>query len=311
MGKAREVAEKVASNIKKYFVGYSDLVELMLVALLSGGHLLIEGPTGTGKTTAAKLLALSIGGSFKRVQMTPDLLPSDILGAYYYDVKRGEWVLRKGPIFANVVLIDELNRAPPRTQAAFIEAMQEKQVTIEDKTISLEEPFLVVASQMPFGSEGTYPLTPVLLDRFAYSYASRYPDPDEEMVIMEVADTVERAAVEPVVSAGDVLAARKEVESVYVSDRVKKYIVDLVNYVRKRREVLVGPSPRASIWLYRGSRALAAMEGEDFVVPDHVKKIARNVLRHRIVLKAEYAAEGVKPEDIVEAALKEVEVPKA
>jgi MoxR-like ATPase len=311
LGKAREVAEKVASNIKKYFVGYSDLVELMLVALLSGGHLLIEGPTGTGKTTAAKLLALSIGGSFKRVQMTPDLLPSDILGAYYYDVKRGEWVLRKGPIFANVVLIDELNRAPPRTQAAFIEAMQEKQVTIEDKTISLEEPFLVVASQMPFGSEGTYPLTPVLIDRFAYSYASRYPDPGEEMVIMEVADTVERAAVEPVVSAGDVLAARKEVESVYVSDRVKKYIVDLVNYVRKRREVLVGPSPRASIWLYRGSRALAAMEGEDFVVPDHVKKIARNVLRHRIVLKAEYAAEGVKPEDIVEAALKEVEVPKA
>ncbi len=311
MGKAREVAEKVVSNIKKYFVGYSDLVELMLVAVLSGGHLLIEGPTGTGKTTAAKLLAFSIGGSFKRVQMTPDLLPSDILGAYYYDVKRGEWVLRKGPIFANVVLIDELNRAPPRTQAAFIEAMQEKQVTIEDKTISLEEPFLVVASQMPFGSEGTYPLTPVLIDRFAYSYASRYPDPGEEMVIMEVADTVERAVVEPVVSAGDVLAARKEVESVYVSDRVKKYIVDLVNYVRKRREVLVGPSPRASIWLYRGSRALAAMEGEDFVVPDHVKKIARSVLRHRIVLKAEYAAEGVKPEDIVEAALKEVEVPKA
>lgn len=310
MTKAREIFEKLVSNMKKLIVGYRDLLELIAIALLTRGHILIEGPTGVGKTTIAKIFALSIGATFRRIQMTPDLLPSDIIGTYYFDISKGEWVLRRGPVFTNILFVDELNRAPPRTQAALLEVMQERQVTIEGRTFTLEEPFLVIATQMPVGTEGTYPLTPVLIDRFAYSYAASYPSPEEEMMIMELADIIERSQIEPVVSVKEVLEARAEIESVYVSEKVKKYIVDLVNYVRNRREVLVGPSPRASIWMYRGAKAVAALDGMDFVVPDHVKKVAPYVLRHRVVIKAEYVTEGVKPKGIVEAALREVEVPK-
>ena len=308
---AREALIKTYEFVRSLIVGYEDLLKLMLVAVLTKGHILIEGLPGTGKTTLAKLFAASIGGTFKRIQMTPDLLPADITGSYYFDVRKGEWVFRQGPIFANIVFVDELNRAPPRTQAALVEAMQERQVTIDGVTHNLPRVFLVIATQMPVGSEGTYSLTPVLIDRFAYSYITRYLEgEDEEMRIVLKAEEIERLGTINSVELETVERACEECSKIYVSDNVLKYIVKLVKFVRQQDEVLLPPSPRASIWLYRGSRALAYIEGEEFVVPDHVKWLARYVLQHRIVIKPSYQAEGVRPVDIVERALQRVEVPK-
>ncbi|RLE42205.1 magnesium chelatase, partial [Candidatus Woesearchaeota archaeon] len=182
--------EKINENVGRYIVGLKDLLKLLNIALLTRGHILIEGPPGVGKTMTAKFFAQSIGGTFRRIQMVPDILPSDIIGTYYFDIERGEWKLRKGPIFSNVVLVDELNRAPPRTQAAFLEAMQERTVTIEGNTMDLPEPFIVLATQMP-GGEGTFPLTPIQIDRFAYHYSVSYPNPEDEAEIISRIDLIE------------------------------------------------------------------------------------------------------------------------
>jgi len=304
------VLEKISENLSRYIVGLKDLLKLLNVSLLSRGHILLEGPPGVGKTVTAKLFAQSIGGTFKRVQMVPDLLPSDIIGTYYFDMENGVWALRKGPIFSNILLVDELNRAPPRTQAAFLEAMQERSVTIEGNTLTLPEPFIVLATQMPYGGEGTFPLTPVQVDRFAYYYPLGYPSVEEEVEIVSRVDAIEAAEVKPVVSAQEVARVQEEMLKVYVSEKVKGYIVSLVNFIRGQREVLQGPSPRASIWLYKGSRALAYIEGRDFVLPDHVKEISKYVLLKRFTLKPEYEAEGLSTMDLIGRALESVEVPK-
>ncbi len=311
MSRSVSKLEEVISELSRYIVGYGDLLKLMAVAVVSRGHVLIEGPPGTGKTTVAKLFAQAIGGTFRRVQMTPDLLPSDIIGTFYYDMARGEWRFRQGPIFANVLFVDELNRAPPRTQAALIEAMQEGQVTVEGRTFELPRPFLVIATQMPVGSEGTYPLTPVLADRFAYSYTTSLPSAEEEIEILDRVDAIDAARVEPMIGLDQLLEMQRLAREVYVSPKIKSYIVSLVKFVREQEEVALGPSPRASIWLMKGSRALALMEGSDFVVPDHVKWLARYVLPQRIVLKPEASVAGVSATEIVERALESVEVPKA
>jgi MoxR-like ATPase len=311
--RAREAVLKALDYLRELIVGYEDLVKLLFVAALTRGSILVEGPPGTGKTTAAKLFAELFGGTFKRIQMTPDLLPSDIVGSYYFDVKRGEWVLRKGPIFANVVLVDELNRASPRTQSALLEAMQERQVTIDGTTHQLPSVFLVVATQMPTGTEGTYPLTPTLLDRFSYYYVTRYfNDEEAERAVVLKAEEIEGGDLRErgTFSLELLEEASREVSRVYVSDRVLRYIARLVLFLRNREEVLVPPSPRASIWLYRGSRALAYLEGLDYVVPDHVKWLARYVLTHRVHVKPEYQVGGVRPIDLVELAIRSVEVPK-
>jgi len=307
---AIEKVTRLLDEVRRYIVGYEDLLKLMAVALISEGHILIEGPPGTGKTTLARTFAMLIGGTFRRIQVTPDLLPSDILGTYYYDFSNGRWLFREGPVFANVVLVDELNRAPPRTQAALLEAMQERQVSIEGRVHELPKPFLVLATQMPTGAEGTYPLTPVLIDRFAYSYSCGYLSPEHEMEIVKRVDMIELERPRPVMELSDVIELQKTVRTVYVSQRVLKYIVDLVNFVRSQPEVSTGPSPRASIWLMKGARALALLEGLDYVVPDHVKRLAPYVLSHRIWLKPEARLAGEDPRTIVRRALESVEVPK-
>lgn len=310
----REILSSVVEELGKYVVGYSDLLRLMVVAILSEGHILIEGPPGTGKTLTARLVALSIGGVFKRIQGIPDMLPSDITGSYYFDIAKGEWIFREGPIFANVVMVDEINRMTPRTQSALLEAMQEGKVSVEGRTHQLPKPFLLIATRMNVGEEGLYQLTPNLLDRFAYSYRTSYPDAEAELKILERVDAIEDALRDtqrkPLLSPKDIAEMQSEIRSVYVSEAVRKYIVDLVNQVRGSRDLLVGPSTRASVWLLKGSRALAYLEGLDYVAPDHVKILAESVLTHRVVLRHEALLKGVRPRDLVERALREVEVAK-
>ena len=304
------VVEKIRSSVERFIVGYRDLIKLMIVALASSGHILVEGPPGLGKTTLAKVFARSIDAEFRRIQMTPDILPSDIIGSYYYDLASSKWILRKGPIFTNILLVDELNRAPPRTQSALLEAMAEGQVSIEGTTHQLSRPFLVVATQLPHPSEGTYPLTPVQRDRFSYSYRVEVPSPELEAKIIDAADMIEASDIEPAVSLKDVSMLYDASRRIHVSDKIKKYVVDLVSWIRRDDRVADPPSPRASIWSVRGARALALMEGLDYVAPDHVKEVFPYVMRHRISIKPEYQAEGVDPEKVVGDALDSVEVPK-
>jgi len=313
-GGAREAVARLIDELGRYIVGHGDLIRLMVVSLISGGHILVEGAPGTGKTVSARLLAMMVGGVFRRIHMTPDLLPSDVLGGYYYDLARGEWVLRQGPVFANILLVDEIDMAPPRTQSALLEVMQEGRVSIDGRMHEVPQPFLVIATRVSPPLEGAYSLTPVFLDRFAYSYRSYNPDPEHEVEILRRADAIDEAIysgkASAMLSPGDILEAREEVRKIYVSDEVRRYIVDLVGYVRRSSEIQIPPSPRASIWLLRGARALAYLEGLDYVAPDHVKAIAESVLAHRVFLKPESELRGVKPLDIVHRALKEVPVPR-
>jgi MoxR-like ATPase len=301
---------QIIDEVSRYVVGMEDVIALMLIAMLTEGHILIEGPAGTGKTHLAKVFASTIGGSFSRIQMTPDLLPADIIGTVYYDIASRTWQLKRGPIFANVILADELNRATPKAQAALLEAMQEMQVSIEGKTYELPRPFLLIATQLPYGGEGTYPLTDVQRDRFAYSVEVSYPSREQELAIISSIDFIEKPRVSQVVSASELVKLIESVVRVKVSERVKNYILDIVARVRGFDEVSSGPGPRASIWLLKGSRALAFLEGRDYVIPDDVKKLAYHVLPHRIKVKLEYQADNISPLSIVEKALKEVEVPK-
>ena len=300
----------LVSRIKNYYIGNDEAVNLLLVSLLTEGSLLILGPPGTGKTLLAKTFATAIGGTFKRIQMAPDLLPSDITGGPYYDLQESAWKVKLGPVFANVVMVDELNRASPRTQSAFIEVMQEKQVTIEGTTYPLPRPFLVIATMIPEESRGVYPIPMGEIDRFAYSTVIPDYDPDIESEVLRRLDSLETLEQKSVLTASDVMMLIDEVKKVYIHERVRKYIISLVEAVRKSEEVRFKPSTRAAIWLAKGARAIAYMNDRNYVLPDDVKALAIPVLRHRIVLKPEYELDGVSPELIVRRALDMVEVPK-
>jgi MoxR-like ATPase len=300
---------RIVSEVCRFIVGKRDAIEMMLIALLSEGHILLEGPPGTAKTLMAKTFAQAIGAKFSRIQMTPDTLPADILGTMVYNVRDSQFYLRRGPIFANLVLIDELNRAPPKTQAAFIEVMQERQVTIEGVSYPIERPFLVLATQMPYGAAGTYPLTEVQRDRFAYNVRVSHASPEEEMEILARIDEIESGVVKQVADIGEVLEAIEAARSIYVSDAVRRYIVDLVAGLRANEALVEGPSARASIWLMKASKAYALIHGRGYVIPDDVKAVAPHVLRHRIVLRRE-VIEEVDEESVIMEALEATPVPK-
>jgi MoxR-like ATPase len=306
----KNTIEKIISEIQKFIIGKKDVIEMLLVALVSEGHILLEGPPGTAKTLLAKTFAQTIGAKFTRIQMTPDTLPADILGTMVYNVKTSEFYLKKGPIFSNIILVDELNRAPAKTQAAFLEVMQEKQVTIEGNTYPVEKPFLVLATQIPYGSAGTYPLTEVQIDRFAYKIKISYPTPEEEIRILEKIDYIETEPVKQVVTKEEILKLIEEAKKVYVSEAVRKYIVDIITGLRNNHNILEeGPSTRASIWMMKASRAYALINGRNYVIPDDVKTVAPHVLRHRIQLRKE-VIEEMTEEKVIQETLLITPVPK-
>ncbi|MGB4476132.1 MAG: MoxR family ATPase, partial [Bacillota bacterium] len=306
------------AEIRKVIVGQQRLVERLLIGLLTNGHVLLEGVPGLAKTLAVKSLAAAVDARFQRIQFTPDLLPADLIGTLIYNPSTGSFTTRMGPIFANIVLADEENRAPAKVQSALLEAMEERQVTIGDTTYQLDEPFLVLATQNPLEQQGTYPLPEAQLDRFMMKVNITYPTKDEEKEILSRMARVDSPIqIKPVVSLEDIMNARKVVDSIYIDDKIKDYIVDIVFATRKPSDygvdmdnyVEYGASPRASIFLTLAAKAYAFIQGRGYVVPHDVKSIGMDVLRHRVVVNYEAEAEGISSEDLIRAVFDRVETP--
>ena len=305
-----KIPEKILKSASEIIIGKKDVLEATMIAILSEGHILLEGVPGVGKTLIAKTIAQLIGGEFKRIQMTPDLLPADILGTYIYNPQTSKFTLKKGPIFANIVLTDELNRASPKTQSALIEAMQEKQVTIEGQTLPLPTPFLVIATQTPYEIAGTYPLSEVQVDRFALKITVTYPNPQEEIEIISKINHIEKAEIQPVTTPQQIAKLIEQTRKIHVAENLKQYIINIINNIRSNPYVKMGPSPRASIWLMKGARALALLNKRNYITPDDIKKLAPLAIAHRIILTTEAETEEITPQQIIQEALKQTPVPK-
>ncbi|HDI75508.1 MAG: magnesium chelatase [Thermoprotei archaeon] len=284
----------------------------MLIAVLSNGHILIEDVPGLAKTLMAKTMAAALGCKFKRIQFTPDLLPADITGTYVFNQKTGDFELRKGPIFTNILLADEINRAPPKTQSALLEAMQERQVTLDGRTHKLETPFIVIATQNPLEFEGVYPLPEAQIDRFLMKIKVGYPSLEDEIEVLRrrIANKSDEYFVNQVTSTSEVLEMQKAIEDVYVDESILEYIVQIVRATRQHPRVEVGVSPRGAVALLKVSRARAVLSGRDYVIPDDVKSVALDALSHRIVLKTELWIRGADPRQVVSEVLERVPVPK-
>ncbi len=310
MDSVQAIAARLRENIGKVIVGRDDTVNLLLTAMLSQGHVLLEDVPGTGKTMLAKAMAKSLSLSFKRIQFTPDLLPSDITGMSIFDQKAVEFRFQPGPVFANIVLADEINRATPRSQSALLESMEERQVTVDGQTYPLELPFLVIATQNPIETQGTFPLPEAQLDRFFLKTRMGYPSTEEGMAVLNrfISDNP-LDTLEPVASTQDILAAQKAVTQVKVAADVQRYIVQIVEFTRVAEAVILGVSPRGSLALMRAAQAWAAISGRHFVQPDDVKAVARAVLSHRIICRSSFGGAGRASEEVVEKVLSQVPVP--
>jgi MoxR-like ATPase len=305
-----ESAAKLRENIQKVIVGKDNIIELTLIAILCEGHLLIEDVPGTGKTTLAKTIAKSLDCTFQRIQFTPDLLPSDVTGIYYYNQKSQEFEFRPGPIFSQILLADEINRATPRTQSALLEAMQERQTTVDIATHHLPRPFLVMATQNPIELEGTFPLPEAQLDRFLMKIGLGYPSESEEnniLVRFEKSDPLE--GLDSVVDPQAILAMQASVRLIRVETSVRNYIVNVCRATRSHLDIDLGASPRATMALYRTCQALAAIRGRDYVLPDDVKTMAPYVLTHRLIIGAKTRLRGRQPADIIKDVVNTVAVP--
>ena len=313
------IKQKLFSELSKAIVGQERLLEHLTIALLANGHILLEGIPGLAKTLAIKSLAQAIQAKFSRIQFTPDLLPADVIGTLIYNQQRAEFVVRRGPIFANFVLADEINRAPAKVQSALLEAMQERQITIGDTTYKLEEPFLVLATQNPIEQEGTYQLPEAQVDRFLLKVVVTYPTmKEEQMIIRQNVEGLTSPTINPVLSIHEILEARKLVRQIYMDEKVEQYILQLVFATREpdkygldklKPVISYGASPRGSISLALASKAQAFMNGRGYVTPEDIKSIAHSVLRHRIGLTYEAEAENITSENVVEEILKKVSTP--
>lgn len=305
-----EFKEKVSGNINKVIIGKNDKIEKIIVAFICGGHVLLEDVPGLGKTKLAKALAKTMDCSFKRVQFTPDLLPSDLTGIYFYNQKSGEFEYREGPILSQIVLADEINRATPRTQSALLECMEEKQVTVEGNTIKLKAPFFVIATQNPVEQFGTFPLPEAQLDRFFMKLSLGYPDYLEEKNILDrfmFNDPLD--SLEPVVTLEEIKYVQNNYTSVTVRDDIKNYIIDIINETRVSRDILLGCSPRASLNLLKGCQALAAIKGRDYVIPEDVKELSAPILSHRIMMENQINASLGSQDKVIESILGKISTP--
>jgi len=310
----QEAVGKIKAELGKVIVGQHDMLEMLIISILSDGHSLIEGVPGVAKTLTAKLLAKTLAVDFSRIQFTPDLMPSDILGTSIFNVKNSEFEFKKGPVFSNIVLIDEINRAPAKTQAALFEIMEERQVTMDGTEYKMQPPFLVFATQNPVEQEGTYALPEAQLDRFLFKINVPYPSLEEEINILENEHNRKDAfvldSVMQVLNAQQIAEYQHTIKKIIIESNLLKYIAAIVDNTRTNANLFLGASPRASLAIMNASKALAAMSGRDFVTPDDIKKIAPSVLRHRIMLTPEREMEGITADKVVQQIIETIEIPR-
>jgi len=312
VGLVQDVAQRIVQSVGQVIIGKRNEIRLTVLGLLSQGHILIEDIPGVGKTMLAKALARSIGCTFSRIQFTPDMLPSDVTGVSLFNQKTREFEFRAGPIMAQIVLADEINRATPKTQAALLEAMEEKQITVDGVTYPMDTPFLILATQNPIEYEGTFPLPEAQLDRFLLRIQLGYPNPNEEMTVLSAQQFQHPINnLTQVVSVQQLLAAQQAVREIYVADEIKSYVIDLVNASRQHPDVYLGSSPRGSLALFRTAQARAAMAGRDYVIPDDVKALAEVTLAHRIIIGPAARIKDISPRTIVQDILLNTPIPGA
>lgn len=304
----------IRSEIKKIIVGQDEMVRLIITALLADGHVLIEGVPGVAKTLTAKLVAKSVDAGFSRIQFTPDLMPSDVLGTPVFNPKEALFEFKKGPVFSNIVLVDEINRAPAKTQSALLEIMEERQATVDGKTYSMATPFMVLATQNPVEQEGTYRLPEAQLDRFLFKIIVPYPTVAEEMTILtqfhQMGNTSAMEMIQPALAAQQVTTLRQQIKTLIIEERLLQFIARLIHQTRNNKSIYLGASPRASIAIMNASKAMAAMQGRDFVTPEDILAIVPPVLRHRIILSPDKEMEGITEDDVIRQIIQGMDVPR-
>jgi len=310
----QQANQQIKEELGKIIIGKTDIIDMMLVALLSDGHILLEGPPGVAKTLMAKLLAKTIDSAFSRIQFTPDLMPSDILGTSVFNMKNSSFDFKQGPIFSNIILIDEINRSPAKTQAALFEVMEERQITMEGKVYKMEQPFMVMATQNPIDHEGTYKLPEAQLDRFLFKLIIDYPSLEEETLIIarfhELKNEIDFKKIKSFLKRTALKKYKQIVKQIHIEPNLAIYIAQIVNRTRNSGDIFVGASPRASLAILNASKAYAAINNRDFVTPDDIKYVARPVLNHRIILSAEKEMEGFSSLDVVNDIIENIEVPR-
>src|SRR5476651_2190186 len=314
LGKLNTAVEQIKATLAQIIVGQQHTIDLLIAGILADGHVLIEGVPGVAKTLTAKLVAKAIDAKYSRIQFTPDLMPSDILGTSVFNPKTTEFEFKHGPIFGNIILIDEINRAPAKTQSALFEVMEERQITIDGQTYNMQEPFIVLATQNPIEQEGTYRLPEAQLDRFLFKIEIKYPSLEEEVTIItqqhQQKSAEQLAEIKPVLSSADIVALRKQVRGFYVEPKLIEFVAKIIHETRNNKSLYLGGSPRASLAIINSAKALAAMKGRDFVTPEDIIWVAPAVLRHRLMLTPDKEMEGVTADEVVAQIIQKIEIPR-
>jgi MoxR-like ATPase len=309
-----EAVASIRGEIKKVIVGQEEMVNLILAALLADGHVLIEGVPGVAKTLTAKLVARSVDAGFSRIQFTPDLMPSDVLGTPVFNPREATFEFKKGPVFSNIILVDEINRAPAKTQSALLEVMEERQASVDGKTYKMEAPFMVLATQNPVEQEGTYRLPEAQLDRFLFKIVVPYPSESEELAILnqfhQMGNAQVNDIVKPVLNGEQINRLRQQIKTIFIEEKLLQFIAKLIHQTRNHKSIYLGASPRASLSVMNASKAIAAMQGRDFVTPEDIRQVVTPVLRHRIILAPEKEMEGVTEDEVIKQIVQAMDVPR-